>query len=46
MLQLSGRPTEALAEAVRAADLDGGKDPEIAKFLQSLHDLPVSRKAE
>ena len=35
VLLLSGRRTEALAEAERAADLDGGKDPEIAKFLQS-----------
>ncbi len=46
MLLLSGRRTEALGEAVRAADLDGGKDPEIAKFLQSVHDYPVSRKPE
>ena len=38
VLLLSGRRTEALAEAARAADLDGGKDPEIAKFLQSVHD--------
>lgn len=46
MLLLSGRRTEALAAAVRAADLDGGKDPEIAKFLQSVHDYSVSRKPE
>ena len=38
-LLLAGRRTETLAEAIRAADLDGGKDPEIAKFLQSVHDL-------
>jgi O-antigen ligase len=37
VLLLSNRPEEALAEAARAADLDGGKDPEIAKLLQSLH---------
>ena len=42
----SGRRTEALAEAVRAADLDGGKDPEIAKLLQSLHHHPASPNAE
>jgi tetratricopeptide (TPR) repeat protein len=46
MLQLSGRPTEALDEAVRAADLDGGKDPEIAKLLQSLHHHQASPNAE
>jgi O-antigen ligase len=46
MLLLSDRRTEALAEAVRAADLDGGKDAEITKFLQSLHHHPVSLKAE
>jgi len=46
MLLLSGRRTEALAEAARAADLDGGKDPEIAKFLQSLHHHRASVKAE
>ncbi len=45
-LQLSGRPTEALAEAVRAADLDGGHDPEIAKFLQSIHHHSLSPDAE
>jgi O-antigen ligase len=37
VLELSGRHTEALAEAARAADLDGAKDAEIAKFLQTLH---------
>jgi O-antigen ligase len=46
VLLLSGRRTEALGEAVRAADLDGGKDPEIAKFLQRVHDSSVSRKPE
>lgn len=46
MLLLSGRRTEALAEAVRAADLDGGKDPEIAKFLRSVYDHPASDKTE
>jgi tetratricopeptide (TPR) repeat protein len=45
-LQLSGRRTEALAEAVRAADLDGGRDPEIAKFLQSIHHRAPSPDAE
>jgi tetratricopeptide (TPR) repeat protein len=45
-LQLSGRRTEALAEAVRAADLDGGRDPEIAKFLQSIHHHSPSPDAE
>jgi putative inorganic carbon (HCO3(-)) transporter len=46
MLLLSGRREEAVAEAARAGELDGGKDAEIAKFLQSLHDLPASGKAE
>jgi O-antigen ligase len=46
LLLFAGRRTEALAEAVRAADLDGGKDAEIAKFLQSLHHRPASPKAE
>lgn len=46
MLFISGRRSEALAEAAQAADLDGGKDREIAKFLQSVHDYPVSRKPE
>ena len=46
LLLLSGRRTEALAEADRAADLDGAKDPEIAKFLQSVHDSAVARKPE
>jgi len=36
MLLISGRRTEALVEAVRARDLDGGKDPQIAEFLQSI----------
>jgi O-antigen ligase len=46
MFLLSGRRTEALTEATRAADLDGRKDPEIAKFLQSVHDYTASRKPE
>ncbi len=46
MLLLSGRQTEALAEAARAADLDGGKDPEIAKFLQTVHLPAASPNAE
>jgi tetratricopeptide (TPR) repeat protein len=46
MLLLSGRRTEALAEAARAAHLDGGKDPEIAKFLQSIHHRQASPNAE
>jgi len=46
MLLLSGRRTEALVEAARAADLDGGKDPEIAKFLQTVHHPPASPDAE
>ncbi len=46
MLLLSGRRTEALAQAARAADLDGGKDKEIAKFLQSLHHPSASPGAE
>jgi O-antigen ligase len=46
VLLLSGRRAEALAEADRAADLDGAKDPEIAKFLQSVHDSPGSHKPE
>jgi O-antigen ligase len=40
VLLLSGRRTEALAETVRAAGLNAGKDPEIAKLLQSLHHHP------
>ena len=36
MLQQSGRHSEALAEAQRAIDLDGGKAPEISQFLQSI----------
>ncbi len=46
VLLLARRRTEALAEAVRAAELDGGKDPEIARFLQTLHHYPESSKAE
>ncbi len=46
VLLLAGRRTEALAEAVRATELDGGKDPEIARFLQTLHHYPESSKAE
>jgi O-antigen ligase len=46
MLLLAGRRTEALQEAARAADLDGGKDPEIAKFLQGVHHQPASPAAE
>jgi O-antigen ligase len=46
VLLFAGRRTEAMAEAARAADLDGGKDPEIAKFLQSLHHHMASVKAE
>jgi len=46
VLMFAGRRTEAMEEAARAADLDGGKDPEIAKFLQSFHHHPVSPKAE
>jgi O-antigen ligase len=45
-LLLAGQRTEALEEAGRAADLDGGKDPEIAKFLQSIHDVPASSRTE
>ena len=37
LLMLIGRRPEALAEAMRAADLDGGKDPEVANFLQTVH---------
>lgn len=36
-LLLAGRRTEAFTEATRAISLDGSKDPEIAKFLQSVH---------
>ena len=46
VLLFAGRRTEAMAEAALAADLDGGKDPEIAKLLQSLHHHPASSKAE
>jgi O-antigen ligase len=46
MLLLSGRRTEALAEAVRASDLHGETNPEIAKLLQSLHHHSASLKTE
>jgi tetratricopeptide (TPR) repeat protein len=46
VLRFAGRRMEARAEAVRAADLDGGKNPEIAKLLQSLHHHQASPKAE
>ncbi len=46
LLLLTGRRAEALAEAARAADLDGGKDPEVAKFLQSVHDYSSARNPE
>ena len=46
VLVLSGRRKEALAEAARAADLDGGRDPEIAKFLQNVHHDPASPNTE
>ena len=46
VLLLSRHRAEALAEAARAADLDGGKDPEIAKFLQSVHDYSSTRNPE
>jgi tetratricopeptide (TPR) repeat protein len=46
VLLLAGRRTEAMTEAARAADLDAGKDPEIAKLLQSLHHHPASSGAE
>lgn len=42
VLLSSGQRAGAVAQAERAADLDGGKDPEIAKFLQSLHDSPTA----
>ncbi len=45
-LLLSGRRDEGLAEAMRAADLDGGKDPEIAKFLQTVHHRAALSNAE
>lgn len=44
VLLISGQRPEATAEAARAADLDGAKDPEIAKFLQSFHDSPAAPK--
>jgi tetratricopeptide (TPR) repeat protein len=46
MLLLAGRRTEAMAEAARASDLDGGKDPEIAIFLQTFHLRPPSPGTE
>jgi len=45
-LLLSGRRDEALAEAMRAAELDGGKAPEIAKFLQTVHHPAALTNAE
>jgi hypothetical protein len=45
-LLLAGRRTEAMAEAARAADLDGGKYPEIANFLQTFHLRPLSPGTE
>ncbi len=44
VLLISGQRPEAMAEAARAADLDGAKDAEIAKFLQSFHDSPAASK--
>ena len=35
-LQTKGRRDQALAEAQLAADLDGGKNPEVAHVLQGL----------
>jgi O-antigen ligase len=46
VLLFSGHRTEALAEAALATDLDGGKDTEVAKFLQSLHHSAGLPKAE
>jgi len=46
VLLFAGRRTEALTEAARAADLDGGKDPEIANLLQKLHHQVPPLKAE
>jgi O-antigen ligase len=46
VLLFSGRRPEALAEAAFAADLDGGKDAEVANFLQSLHHSAGLPKAE
>ncbi len=37
LLAFSGRRAEALAQGARAADLDGGREPEIANFLQTVH---------
>jgi len=36
ILQAEGRQKEALAEAARAVDLDGGKNPEVAKTLADI----------
>jgi O-antigen ligase len=36
VLQIKGRRAEALAEATLAANLDGGKDPEVAKTLAQI----------
>jgi tetratricopeptide (TPR) repeat protein len=46
VLLLSGRRAEAVAEADRAAELDGGKNSEVAKFLQSVHHLSALPGAE
>jgi hypothetical protein len=46
VLLLAGRQSEALAEASRAADLDGAKDQEVAKFLQTVHDSLGSRRTK
>jgi O-antigen ligase len=46
VLLLSGRRSEALAETVRADGLNAGKDPEIAKLLQSLHHHSVPPEAK
>lgn len=46
MLLLSGRRPEALAEAMRAFDLDSGKDAEVAKFLHAFHDYSGASKPE
>lgn len=37
LLELEGRLVEAEAEARAAADRDGGKDPEVTKFVQKFH---------
>jgi O-antigen ligase len=45
-LLLSGQRAEAMTQAARAADLDGAKDPEIAKFLQSVHDSSTALRSK